>query len=179
MKRIAVVLFASLLLAGCSEEKTNVAPTDSTTKESVSTDNKENGSEQTSTKASNTTTKSEDKINTAVFQGAQKVEVTDAIKTKKLVTVVVYMNKNAGAGPATSNVINQTYDFLQQKKLEGAKKVTITIIKDKDKVAQFTVDTEKFNPKDGKWASASVLSASKIDFMTKKVKEFGAALGSW
>lgn len=195
MKKLVVGLVAVLLLAGCSEEETKEAKK---TEEVVTTeDAKEKATEDSTTKeveekttedSTNKETeeqaikeKSEDNGDTILFAdtGAEEVKVTDEIKTKEQATAVIQIEPDVQAGAAVVNVVNKMYDFLQQEKLTDAKKV-IVIVKQKDKrVAQFTVNTTKFDTKDGKWASDAVMDATKIDFMTDEVKEYGKLLEVW
>ncbi|WP_419955952.1 hypothetical protein ACN6MT_11425 [Neobacillus niacini] len=118
-------------------------------------------------------------IDTSVFVYAKSVEVTDAIDINQHVTVFVEMSKDLKSGLATQHVINQSYDFLQQPDLDGAKTVTIAVKQGEIKIAQITINKDAFVPDDDQPMSEVVIKASKIDSMTDEVKEFGATMGSW
>ncbi|OIK11966.1 hypothetical protein BIV60_17070 [Bacillus sp. MUM 116] len=117
-------------------------------------------------------------IDTSVFEFAKDVEVTNAIDTNQHLTVFVTMN-NVSPGLATQHVVNQTYDFLQQKDIKGAKTITINVKQGGKKIAMFTVDKNKFKPNDNESMSDCVMKASKMEFMTPEVKEYGSTMKSW
>jgi outer membrane biosynthesis protein TonB len=118
-------------------------------------------------------------IDTAIFAYAEKVDVTNAIDTTQHVTVFVTMNNEVKPGLAAQHVVNQTYDFLQQSDLTGAKTVTIAVKQSDTKIMQFTVNKDSFVPIDDVPMSECVMKASKIDSMTPEVEEFGVVMESW
>jgi flagellar biosynthesis GTPase FlhF len=119
------------------------------------------------------------KIDTAIFEYAEKTEVTNAIDINQHVTVFVTMNSEVKPGLAAQHVVNQAYDFLQQTDLTGAKTVTIAVKQSDTKIMQFTVKKDSFVPIDDVPMSECVMKASEIDSMTPEVKEFGSATNSW
>lgn len=119
----------------------------------------------------------ESTIDTAVFQYAKNVKVTDARDITQHIDLVVEMDEGQGAGLATQHVITQTYDFLQQKDIEGAKTVTVGIMQGDLRISQFTVDTSKFVA--GENFITSVVEASKMDKMNSVVKEYGKSANLW
>ncbi|EKN63626.1 hypothetical protein BABA_24610 [Neobacillus bataviensis LMG 21833] len=118
-------------------------------------------------------------IDTSVFEYAEKVEVTNAIDINQHITVFVTMSKKTPPGLATQHVVNQTYDFLLQNDTKGAKTVSINVKQGDQKIAMYTVETGKFVPNDDEPMSDCVMKASKMEFMTPEVKEFGATMNSW
>lgn len=125
------------------------------------------------------TKQEESKIDTSVFAYAKKVDVTDARDITQHITIFVHMSEDLTPGLATQHVFNQTYNFIQQPDLEGAKTVTIAVKQGEKKIAQITVDKEKFVPNDAEQMTKVVLAASVIDSMVPEVKEFGNTMGSW
>lgn len=118
-------------------------------------------------------------IDTSVFEYATYTEVTDAIKTNQHVTVKVIVSEENKPGMAVQSVINQTFDFIQQEDVKDAKTITIFVTQNDKKIAQYTVQMDKFIPNETDPMSDLVLKASEIEMMSDEVKEFGAALGSW
>lgn len=118
-------------------------------------------------------------ISTYVFEYAQKVEVIDAIELNDHVTVFIDMSSGPTPGLATQQVVNQTYDFIQQDDLAGAKTVSINVRQKGNKIAMFTVDMSKFVPNDDEPMAQAVIAASDVEFMTDEVKEFGKVIDSW
>ncbi|AJS59991.1 hypothetical protein [Paenibacillus sp. IHBB 10380] len=116
-------------------------------------------------------------INTSVFVYAEKVEVTDSRDITENIDLVVFVNENMAVGTATQRIIIQTYDFLQQGDIKGAKNVTIGLMSGEFRVFQFTVDVTKFKAGDN--FIHSVLDASKIDKVRPDVDEFGKAADFW
>lgn len=114
-------------------------------------------------------------ISTEVFAYAKSVDVNDSRELTKHIDVVVHMHEELTAGLATQHVLTQTYDFLQQEDIKGAKTVTISVKQGDKRVSQFTVDVIKF--KAGEHLIKSILDASTIDKMSDEVKEHGKVLG--
>lgn len=124
-------------------------------------------------------TEEESTINTDVFAYATKTEVTDAIDINDHVTVFVYMSEELTPGLASQHVLNHTYDFIQQEDVKDAKTISINVKQGDTKIFQFTVDTTKFKTDDEIPMSDLVLEASKVEFMTDEVKEFGEIMEMW
>jgi outer membrane protein assembly factor BamE (lipoprotein component of BamABCDE complex) len=122
---------------------------------------------------------SSNSVNTSVFEYAESVDVSNTIANNKQVSVSVTMNEKTLPGMATQDVVNETYDFLSQDDIKGAKTVIISIKQSDKTIATFTVDKDKFVPNDSKPMSDCVMKASKIDFMTPEVKKFGETMNSW
>ena len=118
-------------------------------------------------------------INTSVFEYATDIKLTDAIDINQHVTVMVDMSEELTPGLATQHVVNQTYDFVQQDDVQSAKTITLIVRQAEKKVAQYTINTEKFKPNDDEPMADAVISASEIDSMTDEVKEFGKTMGTW
>ncbi|QQP11532.1 hypothetical protein FJQ98_20385 [Lysinibacillus agricola] len=126
-----------------------------------------------------TAEKSKPIINTSVFEYAQAVDVTDAIDLNNHVTLIISMSEAISPGLATQHVVNQVYDFVQQVDVKGAKTIGINVKQGANKIAQFTVYTDKLVPNDDEPMSDAVIVASEIEFMTDEVKAFGKTIGSW
>ncbi|MEY9975707.1 hypothetical protein [Lysinibacillus sp. RC79] len=126
-----------------------------------------------------TAEKSKRIIDTSVFEYAQAVDVTDAIDLNNHVTLIISMSEAITPGLATQHVVNQMYDFVQQVDVKGAKTIGINVKQGANKIAQFTVYTDKFVPNDDEPMSDAVIAASEIEFMTDEVKNFGKTIGSW
>lgn len=88
------------------------------------------------------------KIDSTVFEYATKIDVTDAIDLNDHVILILNMNEKTQPGMATQHVVNQTYDFVQQADIKGAKTIGINIKQSEKKIAQFTVHMDKFVPND-------------------------------
>lgn len=121
--------------------------------------------------------KEEQKIDTSVFVYAKSVDVTDARDITQHIDIVIHMGKEPTPGLATQHVFTQAYDFLQQEDIKGAKTVTIGVMQGDFRIAQITVNLEKF--KAGEHLVDSVLQASKIDKMNDDVKEYGEIMDLW
>ncbi|QJC51439.1 hypothetical protein HGI30_07675 [Paenibacillus albicereus] len=127
------------------------------------------------TSAQNATT-----VNTQMFDFAKSVEVVDNLAEKKHLDLTVNMvGEPDGPNPglATEHVLVQTYEFLQQDELSGAKTITIKVAQDNEIVTQITVNKEKFVA--GEYLIDSILDASKIDLMNEDVIEYGKILERW
>lgn len=166
---------------GSGKEPKQEVKKDEEPKEDVKTEKTENSnvSEKETVaeeKPAEDTEKKESTIDTSVFVYAEKVDVTDAIDINDHVTVFVHMSKNLNPGMAAQHVLNQSYDFLQQDDIKGAKTVTIAVSQSDIKVFQFTVEKNKFAPKDNEPMSNVVLKTSKIDHMSNEVKEFAETM---
>ncbi|UNK20450.1 hypothetical protein MNQ98_10735 [Paenibacillus sp. N3/727] len=129
------------------------------------------------TKVEDNTSDQEPKIDTAVFVYADKVDITDSRDITEHIDVVVHMKEEVKPGLATQHVFTQTYEFLQQKDIEGANTITIGVMSGDLRVAQITVNLSEF--KAGDHFINSVLEASKIDKMTDEVKEYGNTMELW
>lgn len=164
-KMFLIVLIASLI-TGCSgEEKVDTKTKNIAAQEEVN--DEENSKDE------------ENKIDTSVFQYAEKVEVTDAIEINEHVTIFVFMNEEVKPGLATQHVLNQSYDFLKQSDITGAKTVSIAIKQGDMKIAQFTVNKDDFTPNDSESMVSVVLSAGEMEFMIDEVKEYGKVMNLW
>ena len=124
-------------------------------------------------------TEEESTINTDVFAYATKTEVTDAIDINDHVTVFVYMSEELTPGLASQHVLNQTYDFIQQEDVKDAKTISINVKQGDTKILMYTVEKDKFKTNDEIPMSDLVLEASKVEFMTDEVKEFGEIMEMW
>ncbi|MFJ7935985.1 hypothetical protein [Sporosarcina sp. NPDC096371] len=118
-------------------------------------------------------------INTSVFEYAKKIKLTGAIDINPHVTVMIDMSEDLPPGLATQNVVQQSYYFIQQDDVKSANTVTIIVKQAEKKIAQYTINTEKFKPNDDEPMAKIVIAASKIDSMTDEVKEFGKTIGIW
>lgn len=118
-------------------------------------------------------------IDTSVFEYATETKVTDAIEINDHVTVFVHVRDEANPGLSTLDIMTQTFDFIQQDDMKGAKTVTIAVKQGAIKIAQFTATTDKFIPDEDTPMAQLVRDASEIDFMSDEVKEFGKAMDMW
>jgi PBP1b-binding outer membrane lipoprotein LpoB len=118
-------------------------------------------------------------IDTSVFAYAESVDVTDARDITKHIDLVVNMSTDPTPGLAVQHVVSQTYRFLQQEDITGADTITIGVMQDGTRTAQYTVEVSKFIPVPDKSMVKCVLEASTIDKMNDEVKEFGAAMELW
>ncbi|SDM29991.1 hypothetical protein SAMN05428961_11325 [Paenibacillus sp. OK060] len=108
---------------------------------------------------------------------ATDVEVTDAIDITEHIDVVVYMSEEVKEGLAVQHVISQTYNFLQQDKVNEAKTVTVGVMSGNLRIAQITVDMDKF--KAGEHIINSVLDGSKNDKMDDEVRDYVKVMELW
>ena len=120
-----------------------------------------------------------DTIDTSVFIYAKSVNVTNAIDITEHVTVQIEAHEETNPGLAVQHILSQTFDFLQQEDLNGAKTVTIFVNHKNDKVMQITVNKDDFTPNDTDPMISLVLEASEIEKMTPEVKEHGKIMGTW
>jgi hypothetical protein len=181
--RLWVISFLSLgLLVGCSDAET--------TKETIKVEDNEMEEvvveEETSEPHEETTDTTpvdeEEKvasIDTSVFAYAESVDVTDARDITKHIDLVVNMSTEPTPGLAVQHVVSQTYRFLQQEDIIGADTITIGVMQDGTRTAQYTVEVSKFIPVPDKSMVKCVLEASTIDKMNDEVKEFGAVMEMW
>jgi hypothetical protein len=167
MKRILVALLALGLLVGCSNEET--VKENEPKKETVE---KKETAEKKETVEKTEVKKEEPKINTSIFQYAKKVEVTDSRETTGHVNVVVHMSEELTAPLAVQHVLTQTYDFLQQEDLKGAKTVTVGIMQGDQRPYQFNIDTTKFVTDDSIPMAKLVLDASVVEKTTPEIDEY-------
>lgn len=121
----------------------------------------------------------ESSIDSSVFQYATDVEVTDALNINQHVTVKLIINKDSKPGMQVQNIITQTFDFLQQDDIKEAKTITIFVVQNDIKIAQYTVDKEKFIPNESESMVDLVLQASVIEQMNEEVKQHGESLELW
>lgn len=193
---IASLFALTLVLQACSNEATpSAAPSETAnepvvasgesegvqsekkaneTKEDVQS-NEDSSQEEVPTVADNEG--DESLINTSVFVYATKVDVTDSRDITEHIDVVVHMKDTVKPGLATQHVFTQSYDFLQQDDIKGAKTVTIGVMSGDHRVSQFTVDASKFKAEEH--LIKSVLSASTIDKMYPEVEEYGKVMELW
>lgn len=118
-----------------------------------------------------------EEIDTSVFVYAKDVKVTNAIEITEHIDVVIYMSDEVKKGLAVHHVISQTYHFLQQDKVKEAKTVTIGVMSGELRIAQITVDMNKF--KAGEYIINSVMDASKIDKIDDEVRDYGEVMELW
>lgn len=167
MKKLMMLLFAAILLTACSEsEEPKVAIQEEVNEPAVTVDETEEVDE-----AEETAT-----IDTSVFEYATNTEVTDAIDLNQHVTVFVDMKPETKPGMAFQHVLNQTYDFIQQDDVSGAKTIAINIRQDGKKIAAYTVDTDKFTPNDDEPMAQVVLDASVVDMAMPDVEAYAEAM---
>ncbi|MGG1678115.1 hypothetical protein ACIFOT_20605 [Neobacillus sp. NRS-1170] len=171
------------LLVGCSSKETDKTVNEKEkVTESQKNDKKETAKETTTTEKTKIeepkkeeAKKESPSIDTSVFEYAKDVEVTDSRNTTKHINVVVFMSKELSDGQAASHVLNQTYDFIQQADIKGAKTVTMGVMIGDKRVFQYTVDVAKFVPNDKEPMVDVVLAASKVEILTPAVEEFATA----
>jgi ABC-type enterochelin transport system substrate-binding protein len=173
-----------LLLVGCSsgdntykESEALITTPPQTQTPAPSTSPVAKPSPSQTSEAQATTASEESGIDTSVFVYAEKVVVTDARDITDHIDLVVHMSEKPTPGLATQHVLTQTYDFLQQKDIQGAKTITIGVMQGDLRISQFTIDVAKFKPTDH--LIKSVLAASTIDKMNDEVKEFGKTMELW
>jgi hypothetical protein len=118
-------------------------------------------------------------IDTNVFEYATVVDLTDAIDTNQHVTAKIQIIGDVNPGMAVQDVISQTFDFIQQDDMKGAKTITILVSQNDKKISQYTVQKDKYTPNDDDPMADLVLKASEIEFMSPEVKAYGEAMGSW
>ncbi|WP_064199904.1 hypothetical protein [Brevibacillus brevis] len=189
MKHAQIVtglLVTSLAIVGCSEQQqvgkqeVEVAQeqTMQTATETKPIEQKVDTSITKTQEEKATEVKSEEsKISTEVFVYAKSVDINDSRELTQHIDVVVHMHEELTDGLATQHVLTQTYDFLQQEDIKGAKTVTIGVEQGDNRVSQFTVDVAKF--KAGEHLIKSILDASTIDKMSDEVKEHGKIMELW
>jgi Sec-independent protein translocase protein TatA len=178
---VGLLLSIGLVLSACSNDVSEES------QEAKTEQNEEKTTEETTqevdTKKEENVEKEETEevkeIDTSVFEYAKNIEITNAIDINEHVTVFVEMSEETAPGLAAQHVINQTYDFIQQDDIEGAKTVSIAVKQGDIKTTQFTVTKDKFTPDDSKPMSEAVLKASEIEFMTDEVKTYGETMGTW
>lgn len=166
MKRLLAIMMFTFLLAACG----------SANEQDVS--NQEVEQQEQLIIEESTAVVDDKKIDTSVYQYATNVEVTNAIDITQHVTLMIDMPTDK-EGLAFQHVVNQTYDFLQQPDIEGAKTVSVNVRKDGIKIGMFTVNTDKFKPNDQEPMADAVLNASEIEMLSPEVKEFGKVMELW
>lgn len=119
------------------------------------------------------------KIDTSIFEYATDVEVTDAIDTNQHITVKLTISEDSKPGMQVQNIIGQTFDFLQQVDIKDANTITILVLQNDIKVAQYTVQKDKFVLNESDPMIDLVLQASEIEQMSEEVKQHGEALELW
>ncbi|MBM7717293.1 hypothetical protein JOC94_004318 [Bacillus thermophilus] len=87
-------------------------------------------------------------------------------------TVFVDMSEDLKPGLAFQHVVNQSYDFIQQDDIEGAKTVGINVRQGGNKIAIYTVDRDKFQPNDNEPMADLVMDASVVEMALPEVEEF-------
>ncbi|MCK1985189.1 MULTISPECIES: hypothetical protein [Peribacillus] len=118
-------------------------------------------------------------VDVSFFEIAEKVKVTEA-KAEKHIDLVITADSefnSVQSGYIFRDVVEQTYGFLQQSGIEWAETVTVGVMQGGSRVAQFTVETAKFEA--GKNKNDSVLNASTIDRMDDDIREFGSLQDKW
>lgn len=175
-KLALLTVLSGMLLIGCSaEETTNEEPKE----EKVVKEEKPVEKEEKKVEPKEEVKKEEPEIATDVFSYAEKVEVTDAIDTNQHVTVFVFMSEELTPGLATQHVVNQTYDFLQQTDIEGAKTISVNVKQGELKIAMYTVNKDQFVPNDSEPMASVVMKASTMEFMVPEVEEYGKTMELW
>ncbi|WML48806.1 hypothetical protein RCG23_01335 [Neobacillus sp. PS3-34] len=116
-----------------------------------------------------------EKIHTSVFKGAKKVDVTDLRDANGNIDLVV-QTANA-PGIAAQDVFSQTYDFLQQSDIQGAKTVTVGIVRNGSRIVQLTIHPNLFVA--GENHIQSVLQASDIERMSLEVETYADTVNWW
>jgi hypothetical protein len=167
LKKIITLLTTVFLLAACGGNEEATSETEN--KESVK------NHEETTEPIEEVT---QPTIDTSVFEYATDIEVTDALSTNQHVTVKLTISEASKPGMQVQNIIKQTFDFLQQNDIKEAKTVTILVLQN-EKIAQYTVDKEKFVPNESESMVDLVLQASEIEHMSDEVKQHGEALELW
>lgn len=122
---------------------------------------------------------SEPTIDTSVFEYATNVEITDALSTNQHLTVKLDISADSKPGMGVQNIITQTFDFLQQDDIKDAKTITILVLQNDKKIAQYTVQKDKFVPNETDSMVDLVLQASEIEQMSEVVKQHGETLELW
>src|SRR5690625_188008 len=111
-------------------------------------------------------------IDTSMYEFSKDVKVTDAIDINNYVSLMIEMNDELSPGLAFQHATTQTYDFLQQKALEGADQVGINILLDGQKIAMYEVDMSKFEINDKESMAQLVLHASVMEMITPEVHDY-------
>lgn len=190
MKKIIYSATLVLLLMGCSDDNTKKKP-ESATENTETTQSVE--SPITEVNATENTDESEDKpketeieevadepeIDTSVFDLAKEVKVTDSRDLTQHITLQVILKDGVEQGNGVQRVLTQTYDFLEQEDITGAKTITIFVNSGDLKIFQITIDTSKFKTNDEISMAKLVLEAAQIEKMTDEVKSYGEVLGLW
>ncbi len=177
---VVTALLAMSLLQGCSEEKAKDEAKE--TKPVVEKKESDKIVEQEVPVVEEVVQESDPEeevegVNTDAFIYATNVDVTDARDISKHLDLVVHMSSELTPALATQHVILQSYEFLQQEDIKGADSITIGVMNGDFRVAQYTVDMNKFEPNGN--LVESVLQASTIDKKDPKVDEYGKALEWW
>ena len=118
----------------------------------------------------------EQTIDTSMYEYSKDVKVTDAIDLNDYVSLIIEMNDNLEPGLAFQHATNQTYDFLQQDAINGAKKVGINIILNDRKIAMYEVDLNELKINDDEPMAQLVLDASVVEVMVPEVKEYAEVM---
>lgn len=114
----------------------------------------------------------ENEIDTSMYEFSKDVKVTDAIDINNYVSLMIEMNDELSPGLAFQHATTQTYDFLQQKALEGADQVGINILLDGQKIAMYEVEMSKFEINDKESMAQLVLHASVMEMITPEVHDY-------
>ncbi|GKV66709.1 MULTISPECIES: hypothetical protein [unclassified Sporosarcina] len=117
-------------------------------------------------------------INTSVYEYASNIDITDARDLNDHITLMIDM-KTDNEGMAFQHVLNQTYDFVQQPDIEGAKTIGINVRVKGDKVGMFTIYPEKFKANDDEPMADAVLAASDLEMVNAEVEQFGKVMELW
>ncbi|MBS4194092.1 hypothetical protein [Lederbergia citri] len=166
MHKLIVLLFSALIvLAGCSNDQPKEQ------------EQKQKALKQTEEKPQKETVETDDsvegqEIDTSMYEYAKNVDVTDAIDVNEHITLIIEMNDSLQPGLAFQHATNQTYDFLEQDAIKGAKTVGINIILNGNKIAMYTVNVADFKTNDDEPMAQLVLDASTIEMLSPEVKEY-------
>ncbi|MCM3758683.1 hypothetical protein M3197_14555 [Sporosarcina aquimarina] len=175
MRKYLLLPTLVLLLAACANDE----PKNEPTKDKPALE-KSSEKEKPAAKETEPTEEvvSDKEINTSIYEYASKVDVTDARELNDHITLMIDM-KTDNENLAFQHVLYQTYDFLQQKDIEGAKTIGVNVRVAGKKIVMFTVYPEKFVPNNKARMSDVVLAASEIEMMSKKVEKYGKKMGTW
>ena len=125
---------------------------------------------------SNEETNDEPAIDTSMYEYAENVEVTDALEINDHITLIIDMPESNTRGLAFQHVLNQSYDFLEQDSTKKAKTIGVNIRQGGNKIAMFTIYTEKFVENDDKPMAQLVLDASVVEMTLPEVDQYAETM---
>lgn len=169
---IAIVIFITLAVIGAIIDETDSENADTDTpviKKTVNDTKQDENIEEVF----------EPTIDTSIFEYAKDIEIVDALDDNQHITVKLVISEDSNPGMAVQNIITQTFDFLQQDDINNAKVITILVRQNEKKIAQYTVQKNKFVPNETDSMIEIVLQASEIEQMSEEVKQHGEALELW